>query len=66
MQKRAAERAIVNLGLGPLFSQVMGNISVHALCGSYQQLRLHQQDEEVSNICFGLLDQQWDIPANMR
>ena len=29
MQKRAAERAIVNLVLRPLFSQVIGKISVH-------------------------------------
>ena len=57
MQKHVAERAIVNLGLGTLFSQVMGKISVHALRGAYQQLHLHQQDEEASNIFFGFLDQ---------
>lgn len=63
MQKHAAERAIVNLGLGPLFSQVMGKISVHALRGAYQQLCLHQQHEEVSNICLGLFRSTMGYPC---
>lgn len=52
VQKNAKQRAIVNMQLGPMFSEVMGKISVAGLRAAHRQYQQRFSDDRE---CQGML-----------